>query len=114
MSKTTNFIKLVVAIITGDDAQATALKIQRKASAILTAQIAVKVARTLELEEVVENATEAVGLALINNGELITYGENYVSTLNKAQNTLNAAQDSLEAHLETITFLEEKLALVQA
>jgi hypothetical protein len=114
MSKVTNFVKLAIAIITGDDATAVALKIQKKAAATLRAQIAVKSARTLELEEVLESAQTNSANAVVNNGALIASGEAFVSTLMSCKNSLNAAQDTLDAHTETIAFLESQLEIVES
>jgi hypothetical protein len=44
MSTISNFVNTVIAIIKGDDAEVIGLKIQKRAVAVLTAQIAVKYA----------------------------------------------------------------------
>jgi hypothetical protein len=44
MSTISNFVNTVIAIIKGDDAEVISLKIQKRAVAVLTAQIAVKYA----------------------------------------------------------------------
>ena len=113
MSKTiVNFVDLVIALITGDDARATALKIQKKAKAALVAQIAVKKSVTLSLEDTVENCEEALITARLNGGNLITDTESYIRHLLVADNKLLTANRELTAHLDTIKFLEKELKLV--
>lgn len=113
MSKTiSTFVSLIVALITGDDAEVTAIKIQRKAKASLTAQIAVKTAITLDLEQAVETAEENLALARVNNGELITNNEDYVRNLFRKNDALEKAVDVLDAHLEDIEFLKAQLEIV--
>lgn len=114
LSKISNFVKLVIATIKGDEAEATALKIQKKATAALRAQIAVKQSTTLTLEDTVESAVEALASARINNGNVISDNTNYIHNLLRAKTTLDAAEIALEDHLETIAFLQAELKQVEA
>jgi hypothetical protein len=57
MSTISNFVNTVIAIIKGDDAEVIGLKYKR-AVAVLTAQIAVKICKTLTLEGILDNAEE--------------------------------------------------------
>jgi len=110
----TNFVKLIIALITGDDAQATAIKIQKKAAAALTAQIAVKNAFTLSLEENVEQAEERLQLARINNGELITNTDVYIKNLLAYRRALLVEEKVLGEHLDVIAFLKATLSDVNS
>ncbi len=114
MSKTTNFLKLAIALIVGDDAEAKSLKIQAKANAAITAQIAVRQAQTLDLKENLEIAKENAEKALANNGNLISAeGKDlYISGLFNARDAVKRAEEALEKHLAVISFLESQLALV--
>ena len=56
----------------------------------------------------VEDAEEALRLARVNNGTLITDRNQYVRNLLDAKNALVYAQDALEVHLEKIAFLQEQ------
>ena len=113
MKKEVNsFVELVVAMLQGDNAKVTAVKIQRKAKVELKSQIAVKEAHTLTLEENVEQAEEALQKARLANGEIITSGETYISNLLHAKRNLASAEITLGNHKETVKFLKEELALV--
>jgi len=106
------FLEMCVAIITGDDAKAKAVKIQKKALAILRAQIAVKTAHTLTEEEDVENATEALAKARMNNGSPITDNKSYVQQLMRANEQLTFVTNSLDAHIKSIEFLQGEYNLI--
>jgi hypothetical protein len=107
------FLKLAIATIQGDDSEAKAIKIQKKAIAYLTAQIAAKVCHTLSLEEKVESATQELANARVNGGELITDNTAYIRSLLKRRLEKTQAEQELEEHLEEIAFLEEELAIAK-
>jgi hypothetical protein len=71
MSTISNFVNTVIAIIKGDDAEVIGLKIQKELL-VLTAQIAVKVCRTLSLEGIEDLAEDNLNKARVNNGKLST------------------------------------------
>lgn len=102
-----NFVKEVIAIINGDNAEATALKILRQADSALKTQIASLNGDTIALEDALEEAKEELRLAKYNNGQLITDRNYYVRNLLTAKNNLIEAEAQLEEHLETIAFLDE-------
>ena len=108
MNKMKSFVKEVVAIISGDNAEATGQKILRQADSALKTQIASLNGDTISLEDRIEDAQEALRLARVNNGKLITDRNQYVRNLLDAKNALTGAQDALEMHLEKITFLQEQ------
>jgi hypothetical protein len=62
MSTISNFVNTVIAIIKGDDAEVIGLKYKR-AVAVLTTQIAVKVCRTLSLEGIEDLAEDNLNKA---------------------------------------------------
>lgn len=112
--KQKTFIDLVIAIIKGDDAEVLAIKIQKKAVATLRAQIAVKEAHTLHLEDLVDSCQEVLNKSRINSGKLITSGEDYILSLMVAEKDLKESISVLEAHKEDIKFLEGELASVSS
>ena len=114
MSKSSKFLALAVAMITGDDAKVTSLKIQKKAVAGLRAQIAVKEAKTLSLEDDVETAQEELAKARVNNGQLITNGDTYIITLLTANSLLKEKEATLQSHNDVVAFLKEELAIVNS
>jgi hypothetical protein len=86
MSTISNFVNTVIAIIKGDDAEVIGLKYKR-AVAVLTAQIAVKVCRTLSLEGIEDLAEDNLNKARVNNGTLIVNDDQYIQnylTLNSS------------------------------
>ena len=109
MSQLNSFVKQVIAIIKGDDAEATGIKIQRQAKNALTPQIAVKHSITSDLEDKVEQKKEALALYLVNNGQLIENREIYIKNLLTINEQIKDAEDALEDHLDDINFLEECL-----
>lgn len=113
MSQLNRIGRLILATISGDNAEATRLKIVNKGISAFTSQIAVKEATTLDLKEKIEDAKGAVDLALINNGKLIGEREEYLSKYIQATNDLKAAEHALKIHLEGIKKLKEGLAILQ-
>ena len=103
------FVKLALAVIKGDDAEARAIKIQKKAIACLTAQIAAKEFHQLSLEEAVENAEISLGEARVNFGDLITDNEAFIRALLVRRQERDAAELALKEHKEEIVFLKEEL-----
>jgi hypothetical protein len=114
MNKMKSFVKEVVAIIQGDNAEATAQKVLRQADSALKTQIAALHGDTIALEDKVEDAKEGLRLARVNNGQVITDRNQYVRNLLSAKNSLTEAQDNLTEHLEKIAFLEETYASLDA
>lgn len=108
MNKMKSFVKEVVAIISGDNAEATGQKILRQADSALKTQIASLNGDTISLEDKVEDAKETLRLARVNYGKLITDRNEYVRNLLNAKNALTDAEEALEIHLEKIAFLQEQ------
>ncbi len=112
-TKVSRMVQLIVAKISGDDAKATALKIQGKAISLLKAQIAIKESETFSLNDKVESAAEALNNARINNGEVITNSDAYIRNLFTAEANLSNAEEALEKHQADIDFLNGELAVMQ-
>ena len=99
---TKTFVQRVVVFLKSDDAESIGKKIQKKAAAALTAQIAVQNAKTLELEEAVENALEAKDKVLFNNGAIITSNDEYSKGILVAARAVEDAEEALEDHKSRI------------
>lgn len=111
---TKKFLDRVVAVIKGDDPQSIGSKIQKRAKAALTAQIAAKEAHTLVLEEAVETVKEHQEIALLNAGSLITDNDSYVLDILRTARNLEEAEDKLKFHKEDIEVLKNALKEVSA
>jgi len=108
VEKALSFVEEAVALIKGDSAEATAIKIQRQANSALDVQIAVNHGKTVGYEDEVEAAKEQLHFAKLNHGVVITDGDSYVEKLIIAKNHLIISEEALVAHLETIDFLIEQ------
>jgi len=113
MNKTKSFVKEIVALLKGDDAEATAQKVLRQADSAFKTQIASLTGDTISLEDAVEDAKEALRLARLNNGSIISDRNNYIRNLLEAKNTLTKAEEALEAHNAKLDFLKEQAALLE-
>ena len=107
-----SFVKQVVAVLKGDDAEATGQKILRAADSALKTQIASLNGDTISLEDAVQEATEGLALARINHGSIITDRNQYVANLLVAKNVLTDAEEALEAHNEKLAFLEAEFEAI--
>lgn len=114
MTKVESFINQVVAIIKGDDANATAMKIWRQADSAFKVQIASLNGDLVSLEDAVANAQEHLTKRLVNYGKEITNRDQYIDNLREAKESLKKTERELAAHKATIAFLEEQYALLKA
>lgn len=113
MNKTKSFVKEIVALLKGDDAEATGQKVLRQADSAFKTQIASLTGDTIALEDSVEDAKEALRLARLNNGQLISNRTVYISNLLSAQNKLTEAEEALEAHAAKLVFLKTQSSLLE-
>lgn len=111
---TKKFLERIIAVIKGDDPEAIGKKIQKRAIAAITAQIAAKEAHTLILEESLENAKEAQERAVINSGNLISDNDSYVLGILKASRDVSKAEQNLADLKEDIDYLKASLKDVSA
>jgi hypothetical protein len=112
VSKTKSFVKEVVALLKGDDNEATAQKILRQADSAFKTQIASLTGDTIALEDKVEEVKEALRLARLNNGSPISDRNSYIRNLLEAKNRLSTAEEALEEHLAKLSFLNEQYQLL--
>jgi DNA repair exonuclease SbcCD ATPase subunit len=108
------FIKQFVAMVKGDEAEAIAAKVQRKAIAALDSELANLKGELVDKEQALEDANENLSKAILNNGNEISDRKYYVQGLIKAKAQITEAQDSLEDLKHTISVLEGILTKVKA
>lgn len=113
MNKMKSFVKEVVAIIQGDNAEATGQRILRQADSAFKTQIASLTGDTIALEDKLEDAKEALRMARLNNAQLIGDRNYYIRNLLQAQNVIVDAEEALEAHNNKLAFLREQAALLE-
>jgi len=114
MNKVESFVNQVIAIIKGDNAEAIAAKIWRQAESAFKVQIAALGGDLIRKEDSVSQAEEKLAKALVNSGNEINDRDQYIANIISAKESLKQAEKQLTAHKETITFLEEKYALLKA
>lgn len=113
MNKTKSFVKEIISLLKGDDAEATGQKVLRQADSAFKTQIASLTGDTIALEDRLEDAKEALRLARLNNGQLIGDRNSYIRSLLQAQNVIVEAEEALEAHNNKLQFLREQAALLE-
>lgn len=112
--KVNSFIKGFVALVTGDNAKATAERTLRAADSALNIHIHVIDGELIKLEQNVEDAKEKEAQALLNFGRPITDRDDYVQGLVNAHNAVTEAESALDAEREKLNFLKEKLEEINA
>lgn len=108
------FVQEIIAILKGDEAEATGIKIQKQATNALTPQISIKEAMVYDLEEAVETAKDHLIKVRNNFGRPIEDKEVYIISLFNAQDAIEIAEEKLEDHLAEIEFLKEQLEAVKS
>lgn len=114
MNKVKSYVKQFAAILTGDNAEATAQKALRASDSALRTQIASLTGDNIGLEDALEQAQENEKMALLNNGKVPTDRNQYVRSLLDARNAVIDAQEALEDHKEKIAYLQGKLEELSA
>jgi hypothetical protein len=113
MNKTKSFVKEIVALLKGDDAEATGQKVLRQADSAFKTQIASLTGDTIALEDRLEDAKENLRLTRLNFGLQITDRNSYIRSLLDAKNLLTSTEEALEAHNAKLDFLREQAALLE-
>jgi len=114
MNKLNSFMNQFVAIIKGDNAEVTAAKVWRQAESAFKVQIAALGGDLIRKEDKITQAEELLAKRLVNDGNEISNRDQYIANLILAKEALKQANKELDAHKETITFLEEQYAKLQA
>ena len=113
MNKTKSFVKEIVALLKGDDAEATGQKVLRQADSAFKTQIASLTGDTIALEDRLEDAKENLRLTRLNFGLQITDRNSYIRSLLDAKNLLTSSEEALELHNAKLDFLREQAALLE-
>lgn len=107
--KVKNFVKQVIAQLTGDENQAIALKNARKADAAVSAQLASLNSRQVDLENTLEEAQEAYNQAKYPK-IAITDNKRYIDGVEAAHRKLETVQGDLDDVQTSIKFYKELAA----
>jgi len=110
----TTFEKQVISTINGDDSQAFAEKLWKRAQSLYSAAIPAEKAKLYNFTEAVENAQEKLNNARINNAKAIANGETFISNVLEAHVALEDAQENLALQEKKILILEKELALLES
>ena len=102
------FIQEVVARIKGDDAEALASKIARKALTSVDSQIAALKSKEVDLENEVEDAEEALKDAKFPT-EQISKGQSYIQGIQDAHGVWTTKSEELAELRESIKFFKKLL-----
>jgi epoxyqueuosine reductase QueG len=114
MENTSKFVASVVALLKGDNAEQTAVKIQSQMTLGFDTQLALKKGERADLENTVEQAKTAVSVALANGGKEVRNRPQAIGAYLQAKDALEDAEARL-AHLDKeVKWLEEGKAEVNA
>jgi hypothetical protein len=103
-----SFVDQFVAAVEGDNAKVLAEKTFRQRKSALTSHISSYQGDTMDHEDAVTLAKEALASARINNGVAITDRGNYITQLLLAKDVVVDAEETLAAHIEVIEFLQSE------
>lgn len=106
--KVSSFVKEVVARLSGDNDEATAQKVARKAMSALEGQVAALKSRLIDDEQAVEDAEEALNNAIYPTA-VFSDAKQYCKKIADAQAALENAKEELEATKDSIAFFQKLL-----
>lgn len=109
------FVKECIAHLKGNDSEAIALSIQRKAINAFKTHIPSLESEVIELEEKIDEAKTQLKIARMNNGNAID-GANgrakYIQGIVNAKKAIETAEENLADTIKTIAFLKEEAKIV--
>lgn len=116
MKKSTTFMKRFAELAKGETPEALAEKVFRQVQSSLNTQIAIMTGDLVTKEDAVKDAQEAFEKTRLNYGRELkpTDRQNYVINLVNAKNALQKAADDLDTHVDTLKFLKNELASLEA
>ncbi len=103
------FLKLVLAKLKGDGAEATAAKVSRKALSAFEGQIASLNSKKVDLENAVEEANEALDAATFPT-TVFSNNQSYIDGILRAQKSVDEAQEALDSTNKALEYFSGKLA----
>jgi hypothetical protein len=114
MENNSKFVASVVALLKGDNAEQTAVKIQNQMALGFETQLALKKGERADLEGAVEQAKIAVDVALANNGKEVRNRPQAIGAYLQAKDALEDAQAKLDHLDKEVKWLEEGKTAVNA
>jgi len=111
MAKSTvkTFVEQFVALVKGDEAAATAAKVERQRIAALNTAFHNANGDLVDKEQRVQDAEDYVVKCRLNHGREISNRQSYVSNLIAATEKVKDAQEALEAHQLLISTLKAEI-----
>jgi len=106
--KMSSFVKEVVARLSGDNDEAVAQKVARKAMSALEGQVAALRSTIVDHEQALEDAEEALGNAIYPTA-VFSDSKAYCAGIAKAQAKVDDARETLETTKESIEFFSKLL-----
>jgi hypothetical protein len=106
--KTMSFVKEVVARLSGDNDEAVAQKVARKAMSALEGQVAALKSKIVDDEQALEDAQEALGNAIYPT-TVFTDNKAYCKGIATAQAAVDAKQETLDETKASIAFFTKLL-----
>ena len=102
----------IIKKLSGENSADVADKIQKQMKAAFESQLALKKAKTLDLEDAVIMAEEKCNSVIINGGEIVSSRPNVIQQWLDANESLEEAKRDLASHEKDINTLEKGLAIV--
>lgn len=113
MKKMNYLVKQVIAHLKGDEAEKTALNIQKNANAAIEQEIAILKANLLTFASEVESVEAKYNNALINNGNCTNFNhKGYIEHLTNVYNSLQEAKKNESTCKKKIEYFTEVLNLI--
>jgi uncharacterized protein (DUF111 family) len=106
--KVSSFVKEVVARLSGDNDEATAQKVARKAMSALEGQVAALKSRLIDDEQEVEDAEEALANAIYPT-TVFSNAKQYCEGIANAQAKVESAKEELQSTKDSIEFFQKLL-----
>jgi hypothetical protein len=114
MSTLSSYVKQALALVTGDDQTAQAIKNERKVTSYITSQISSLRSKRVDLEDKLETAEENLKNAKysIKDGKVVPVpnAETYLYNLKEAKAAVEAVTESIEDVDSSIAVYEAELA----
>ena len=111
--KIKSFIRQFAAFVKGDDTAALAEKVFRQAESALKSQISSLEGDTIDKEDAVTLAQEALAEVRINHGKPIVDRNRYAEGILTAKNTITKAEETLDLHKQKIEVFKQELELLR-
>lgn len=112
MKKINSFVKQFVAMIQGNDAAVVAEKIKRRAESALSSQIHALEGVTINYEDDLADADDALKNAVLNSGSEVLEASAYLKNLLQKRQERKDVEENFKDHKSKIQFLKDTLASI--